>query len=169
MQTRKETPQKKEFDEKVIAVNRVTKVNKGGRQFRFAATVVVGDKKGRVGIGTGKANEVPEAIKKAIQSATKNVINVEIVNGHTISHEYIGTSGASKVLLKPALEGTGIKAGGAVRDVLELAGVKNILSKSLGSKTQINVARATLNALKNQKSITHVAKLRGKTIEEIVG
>lgn len=168
MQT-KTTPQKKEFEEKVIVINRVTKVNKGGRQFRFAATVAVGDKKGRVGIGTGKANEVSEAVKKAIAHATKNVIYIEIVDNHTISHEYIGVSGASRVLLKPAYEGTGIKAGGAVRDVLELAGVKNILSKSLGSKTQINVARATLDALKNQKSISHVAMLRGKTKEEILG
>ena len=168
---RRQFPQRreqvKEFEEKVIAVNRVTKVTKGGRQFRFSATVVVGDKKGRVGLGTGKANEVPDAIKKAIQAATRNVIKVSIVDNRTISHEYIGTSGAAKVLLKPAFEGTGIKAGGAVRDVLELAGVRDILSKSLGSKTKINVARATLNALKSQKTIEEVAALRGKTVEEI--
>lgn len=154
------------YDEEVINISRVTKVTKGGRTFRFSATMAVGDRKGKVGIGTGKANEVPDAIKKAVQVATKNIVNVSIVDG-TIPHEAIGVQSASKVLLKPASKGTGVKAGGAVRSVLELAGVKDILSKSLGSTTKINMAHATLNALKSQKTIEKVAKLRGKKVEEI--
>ena len=157
------------LDEKVIDINRVTKVVKGGRQFRFSATVVVGNRKGKVGIGTGKAKEMPDAVKKATQAASKNLINVELIDNRTISHEIVSKEGAVKVMLKPATEGTGVKAGGPVRDVLELAGVKDVLSKSLGSSTKINMARATLNALKNQKSPQHVASLRGKTIEEIRG
>ena len=159
----------KSLDEKVIDINRVTKVVKGGRQFRFSATVVVGDRKGKVGIGTGKAKEMPDAVKKARLAASKNLINVELIDNRTISHEIIIKEGASRVMLKPATEGTGVKAGGPVRDVLELAGVKDVLSKSLGSSTKINMARATLNALKNQKSPAHIAALRGKTIEEIRG
>lgn len=159
--------QPKLYEEDVISIGRVTKVTKGGRHFRFSALVVVGDKKGKVGLGTGKANEVPDAIKKAVQSATKNVVNVAIVDGRTISHEIIGVEGASKVLLKPAAKGTGVKAGGPVRSVLEMAGVKDILSKSLGSNTKINMAYATLNALKAQKSVEEVARLRGKKVEEI--
>ena len=155
--------------EKVIDINRVTKVVKGGRKFRFSATVVVGNRKGKVGLGTGKANEMPDAVKKATQAANKNLINVELIDNRTISHEIITKEGAVKVMLKPAAEGTGVKAGGPVRDVLELAGVKDVLSKSLGSSTKINMARATLNALKGQKSPAHVAELRGKTIEEIRG
>ena len=145
---------KSDLDDKVIAINRVTKVVKGGRQFRFAATVVVGNRKGKVGIGLGKAKEMPDAVKKATQAATKNLIIVK--------------EGAVRVMLKPAKEGTGVKAGGPVRDVLELAGVKDVLSKSLGSSTKVNMARATLNALKAQKSPSHVAALRGKTVEEIL-
>ena len=159
----------KTLEEKVIDINRVTKVVKGGRQFRFSATVVVGDRKGKVGLGTGKAKEMPDAVKKATLAASKNLINVELIDNRTISHEIIVKEGASRVLLKPAKEGTGVKAGGPVRDVLELAGVKDVLSKSLGSSTKINMARATLNALKNQKSPAHIAALRGKTIEEIRG
>ena len=160
---------KSELEDKVIAINRVTKVVKGGRQFRFAATVVVGNRKGKVGIGLGKAKEMPDAVKKATQAATKNLINVELIDNRTISHEIIVKEGAVRVMLKPATEGTGVKAGGPVRDVLELAGVKDVLSKSLGSSTKVNMARATLNALKLQKSPAHVAALRGKTVEEILG
>ncbi len=160
---------KSDLEEKVIDINRVTKVVKGGRKFRFSATVVVGNRKGKVGLGTGKANEMPDAVKKATQAANKNLINVELIDNRTISHEIITKEGAVKVMLKPAAEGTGVKAGGPVRDVLELAGVKDVLSKSLGSSTKINMARATLNALKGQKSPAHVAELRGKTIEEIRG
>lgn len=163
---RNERP-KRDLEEKVITINRVTKVVKGGRQFRFSATVVVGNRKGKVGIGTGKAKEMPDAVKKATQAASKNLINVELIDNRTISHEIVMKEGAVRVMLKPATEGTGVKAGGPVRDVLELAGVKDVLSKSLGSNTKINMARATLNALKEQKSPAHVAELRGKTIEEI--
>lgn len=159
---------KSDLEEKVIFINRVTKVVKGGRQFRFAATVVVGNRKGKVGIGLGKAKEMPDAVKKATQQASKNLINVELIDNRTISHEIIVKEGAVRVMLKPAKEGTGVKAGGPVRDVLELAGVKDVLSKSLGSSTKVNMARATLNALKMQKSPSHVAKLRGKTVEEIL-
>lgn len=161
-------PQNKEFEELVISVNRVTKVTKGGRNFRFAATVVVGNRKGSVGLGTGKANEVQDAIKKAIQVATKNVTKIPLVDERTIPHEAIGVSGAAKVLVKPAKAGTGIIAGGPVRAVLELAGVKDVVSKSLGSNTKINTARATMEALKGQRSATLVAKLRGKTVEELL-
>ena len=160
---------KSDLEEKVIDINRVTKVVKGGRKMRFSATVVVGNRKGKVGVGTGKANEMPDAVKKATQAASKNLINVELIDNRTISHEIISKEGAVRVMLKPATEGTGVKAGGPVRDVLELAGVKDVLSKSLGSSTKVNMARATLNALKNQKSPAHVAELRGKTIEEIRG
>ena len=164
--TRRE-PRPKQFDEEIINIGRVTKVTKGGRHFRFSATVAVGDRKGRVGIGTGKANEVPDAIKKAVQAATKNVVRVSVVDG-TIPHEATGVRGASKVMLKPASKGTGVKAGGPVRAVLELAGVKDILSKSLGSNTKINMAYATLEALKSQRTVEEVAKLRGKKVEEIL-
>ena len=166
MENRRREPRPKQFEEEVINIGRVTKVTKGGRHFRFSATVAVGDRKGQVGLGTGKANEVPDAIKKAVQAATKNMVTVSIVDG-TIPHEATGVQGASKVMLKPASKGTGVKAGGPVRSVLELAGVKNILSKSLGSNTKINMAHATLNALKAQKTIEEVAKLRGKKVEEI--
>ena len=160
--------EEKEFDERVVVINRVTKVTKGGRHFRFSATVVVGNRKGKVGIGLGKAKEMPDAVKKATQAASKNLINVELIDNRTISHEITVKEGAVRVMLKPAKEGTGVKAGGRVRDVLELAGVKDVLSKSLGSSTKVNMARATLNALKMQKSPSHVAALRGKTVEEIL-
>lgn len=166
MERTKREPRPKLYDEEIINIGRVTKVTKGGRHFRFSATVAVGDRNGKVGIGTGKANEVPDAIKKAVAAATKNIVTVSIVDG-TIPHEAIGVRGASKIMLKPACEGTGVKAGGAVRSVVELAGVKNILSKSLGSNTKINMAYATLEALKSQRTIEEVAALRGKKVEEI--
>jgi small subunit ribosomal protein S5 len=166
MENKKREPRQKQFEEEIVNIGRVTKVTKGGRDFRFSATVAVGDRKGRVGIGTGKAKEVPDAIKKASQAAVKNVVRVSIVDG-TIPHEAIGVRGASKVMLKPATAGTGVKAGGPVRAVLELAGVKNILSKSLGSNTKINMAFATLEALKSQRTVEQIAKLRGKKVEEI--
>ena len=167
MEKTKREPRPKQYEEQVINIGRVTKVTKGGRHFRFSATVVVGDRKGKVGLGTGKANEVPDAIKKASQAAQKNVVRISLVDERTIPHEAIGVRGASKVMLKPAAEGTGVKAGGPVRAVLELAGVKDILSKSLGSNTKINMAHATLEALKSQRTIEQVAKLRGKKVEEI--
>jgi len=160
--------QPKLYEEEVISISRVTKVTKGGRHFRFSATVVVGDRKGKVGLGTGKANEVPDAIKKAVGAATKNVVSISIVDERTIPHEAIGVQGASRVMLKPASKGTGVKAGGPVRAVLELAGVKDILSKSLGSNTKLNMANATLNALKSQRTAEEIATLRGKKVEEII-
>ena len=167
MEKRVRKPKEKLYEELVIDVKSVVKVTKGGRQRRFEAIVVVGDRKGKVGLGTGKANEVPDAIKKAVQNATKNIVNVSIVDERTIPHEAIGVEGASRVMLKPAAKGTGVKAGGPVRSVLEMAGVKDILSKSLGSNTKINMAYATLNALKAQKTVEEVARLRGKKVEEI--
>ena len=169
MQNKNIDPKQKQYEELVIEVKSVVKVNKGGRQRRFSACVVVGDRKGQVGLGIGKANEVPDAIKKAIQAANKNIVKIPLVDGRTIQHEITGVSGADKVFLKPATAGTGVIAGGAVRAVLELAGVKDILSKSLGSRTKLNMATATINALKSVKSAEEVAKLRGKKIEEILG
>ena len=160
---------KKMYEELVVEVKSVVKVTQGGRQRRFSATVVVGDKKGTVGIGIGKAGEVPDAIKKAIQAANKNIIKITLIDGRTIQHEAIGKSGAAKVLLKPAPAGAGLIAGGAVRAVLELAGVHDISSKSLGSRTKLNMATATVNALKSIKTVSEVAKLRGKEESEILG
>lgn len=160
------TEREKEFEERVVVINRVTKVVKGGRRFRFAALVVVGDKKGRVGFGTGKANEVPDAIKKAVEDAKRNVIKVPTV-GTTIPHEVTGVYGAGKVVLRPASEGTGVIAGGAVRAVLELAGIQDVLSKCLGSRTPINVVRATITGLSELKTIASVAETRGKKFSEI--
>jgi small subunit ribosomal protein S5 len=168
MENKKREPRQKQYEEEIINIGRVTKVTKGGRHFRFSATVAVGDRNGTVGLGTGKANEVPDAIKKAVQAATKNVIKVSLIDERTIPHEAIGTEGASHVLLKPALKGTGVKAGGPVRAVLELAGVKDILSKSLGSSTKINMAHATLEALASQRTAEETAALRGKKVEEIL-
>ena len=159
--------QPKLYEEEVISIGRVTKVTKGGRHFRFSAVVVVGDRKGKVGLGTGKSNEVPDAIKKASQAAVKNIVKVSVVEDRTIPHEAMGVCGASKVMLKPAAKGTGVKAGGPVRAVLEMAGIKDILSKSLGSSTKVNMAHATLEALKSQRTIEEVARLRGKKVEEI--
>lgn len=166
---KREFVKKSPYEEKVISIGRVSKTTKGGRTMRFTATVAVGDRKGKVGLGTGKANEVPNAISKAIKAAEKNVITVNLGEGRTLSHGVIGKCGAAKVLVKPAKAGSGIIAGGPVRNVLELAGVKDIVSKSLGSNTQINTAKAAMDALKQQKSISHIASLRGKKVEEIIG
>ena len=169
MQKRAQEVKDKTLEELVIDVKSVVKVNKGGRQRRFSATVVVGDRKGRVGLGIGKANEVPDAIKKAIQDANKNMIKVTLIEGRTVAHDAIGTSGAARVIIKPAAAGTGVIAGGSVRAVLELAGVRDIVSKSLGARTKLNMARAALNALASIKTPEEVAALRGKTVEEILG
>ena len=160
--------EKKEFEERVVTINRVTKVVKGGRKFRFAALVVIGDKKGRVGFGTGKANEVPDAIRKASEAAKRNVITVPMIHG-TTPHEVTGVYGSGKVFLKPASEGTGIIAGGPVRAVVELAGYNDILSKCIGSRTPVNMVRATMEGLKSLKTVAQVAELRDKKVEEIFG
>lgn len=159
---------KLDLEERVVSINRVSKVVKGGRRMRFAALVVVGDKNGHVGFGTGKAQEVPEAIKKAVDNAKKNLIQVPFV-GTTIPHEIIGRYGSGNVMMKPATEGTGVISGGPVRAVLELAGVGDILTKSHGASTPINVIRATINGLENLKTAEEVAKLRGKSVEELLG
>ena len=169
MQKQTNDAKEKQTEELVVQLKSVVKVTKGGRQRRFSAVVVVGDRKGRVGLGTGKAAEVPDAIKKAIQDATKNVITISLVDGRTIAHEAIGRSGAARVMLKPAKEGTGIIAGGSVRAVLELAGVRDIVSKALGARTKLNMAEAALAGLKSIKTPEEVAKLRGKSVEEILG
>jgi small subunit ribosomal protein S5 len=166
MNTKREE-NKKIYEDKIISINRVTKVTKGGRSFRFSVTVAVGDRKGKVGIGTGKSNEIPDAVSKAIRAAEKNIIKIDLVDERTISHEIIGVCGAAKILIKPARPGRGNIAGGPVRIILELAGVKDVVSKSLGSSTQINTARATMDALKQQKSASYLAALRGKKLEEI--
>lgn len=149
-----------ELEERVVAVNRVAKVVKGGRRFSFAALIVVGDKNGRVGYGLGKAKEVPDAIRKAGMKASKRMINVTIENG-TIPHEVLGLFGAGEVLLKPAGEGTGIKAAGACRSILELAGVKNVLTKSVRGSNPHNIVKATFKALEGLRSVEEVAKARG--------
>lgn len=172
--TEKKMNNKKSFDnkkslleEKVISISRVTKVTKGGRHFRFSATVAVGNRKGLVGIGSGKANEVPDAIKKALQAANKNVVKIALVDNRTIPHEATAKVGRAVVLIKPAKQGTGVIAGGAARAVIELSGVKDIVSKSLGSNTQVNVAKATLEALKSERTPAKIAALRGKKVEEL--
>lgn len=157
-----------EFKEKLVAINRVTKVVKGGRNFRFAALVVVGDEKGRVGAGIGKAAEISEAIRKGVDDAKKNLVTVPLA-GTTIPHEAIGYFGTSKVMLMPAPEGTGVIAGGAARAVLELAGIKDIRTKCYGTNNRINTVKSTLEGLKLLRSAEQVAKLRGKTVEEILG
>lgn len=155
------------FEDRVVAINRVTKVVKGGRRFRFAALVVVGDHNGTVGFGLGKAQEVPDAIKKAVEDAKKNLVKVAIVN-NTIPHTVTGEFGAGKVFLRPASEGTGVIAGGPVRTICELAGINNILSKSLGSKSPINTVRATFAGLESLKTKEQVAALRGVALESLV-
>ena len=169
MQKRAQDNKDKTLEELVIDIKSVVKVTKGGRQRRFSAIVVVGDRKGRVGLGIGKASEVPDAITKAIQDANKNIIRIPLIDGRTVAHEAIGTSGAARVIIKPAAAGTGVIAGGSVRAILELAGVRDIVSKSLGARTKLNMARAALNALTSIKTPEEVARLRGKSVEEILG
>ena len=159
--------EKLDLTEKVVTINRVAKVVKGGRTFRFSALVVVGDGEGHVGVGNGKAAEVPDAIKKAIDDAKKNLVEVPIVDT-TIPHEIIGSFGAGKVLLKPAAEGTGLLSGGATRSVLELAGYKNIRTKNLGSNNPRNAVYATIKALSDLRTVEQVAALRGKKVSEII-
>ncbi|MBR3117269.1 MAG: 30S ribosomal protein S5 [Bacilli bacterium] len=170
MEKKVNNPRKQDdYKDEVLSLRRVTKVTKGGRTLHFSAFVAVGDGKGKVGIGSGKSSEVVEAIKKARMQAVKNIKKIDMVDNRTISHDVIGTAGASKVLLKSAKAGTGIIAGGPVRTVLELAGLKDVVSKSLGSNTKINTAKATMKALTSQRSAETIAKLRGKTVEEILG
>ena len=158
--------QESDLQENVVFINRVAKVVKGGRRFSFAAVVVVGDGKGKVGAGLGKAAEVPEAIRKGVEDAKKNMINVALKNG-TIPHESLGIYGAGKFIMRPAAEGTGIKAGGPVRAVLALAGVRNVLTKSLGSSNPINMVKATLDGMAKLENVQTVAALRGNTVDEI--
>lgn len=169
MEKKKFNKPAKTLDEIILDTKAVVKVTKGGRQRRFQAVVLVGDKKGLVGLGTGKANEISEAVKKARQEANKNVVRIPVVEGRTIPHEVVGVKGATRVIIKPATAGTGLVAGGAVRSVLEIAGYHDIISKSLGSRTKINMARATLSALQSLKTIDEVCEARGKTKEEILG
>lgn len=157
------------YKETVIAINRVSKTVKGGRRMRFAAIVVIGDNKGKIGYATGKANEVPDAIKKALERARRNIINVPIVKGDTIPHDMTGQWGATQVFLKKAPDGTGIVAGSAVRSILELAGIKNVYSKLYGSRTPINTVRATITAIQQLRTREQIAALRGKNPGELVG
>ena len=159
-------PEKLEIEDRVVAINRVTKVVKGGRRLRFAALVVVGDKNGHVGFGTGKAQEVPEAIRKAVETARKSLIEVPIV-GTTLPHEAVGVYGGGRILMKPALEGSGVAAGGAVRAVMELAGIDDVTSKRLGSNTAVNVVRATFEGLKSMRNAEEVAALRGVSVNHL--
>ena len=157
-----------EFKEKLVYINRVAKVVKGGKNFRFTTLMVIGDEKGRVGCGMGKAVEIPEAVRKGIEDAKKQMITVAM-DGTTIPHQVTGVFGTGRVLLMPAPEGTGVIAGGPVRAVIEACGIKNIVTKSIGSNNKINVVRATLEGLRQMRSAEQVAKLRGKTVEELLG
>ena len=157
-----------DLQEKVVEVRRVTKVVKGGRNFRFAALVVVGDENGHVGIGSGKAMEVPDAIRKAVEDAKKNLIKVPMV-GTTIPHEVIGHFGAGRIIIMPAQEGTGVIAGGAARDLLELAGLKDVRAKCLGTRNPRNMVNATIEGLKSLKTAEEIAALRGKKVEDLLG
>ncbi|PKK39677.1 SSU ribosomal protein S5p (S2e) [Clostridiaceae bacterium JG1575] len=161
-------PNTLDLKEKVVKISRVTKVVKGGRNFRFSALVVVGDENGHVGVGTGKSIEIPEAIRKGIEDAKKNLIEVKL-DGTTIPHEIDGIFGTGRVLIMPAKEGTGIIAGGPARAVLELAGLKDVRAKSLGSNNPRNMVRATLNGLSELRSLEQIAKLRGRSLEEVRG
>ncbi|MBR3929588.1 MAG: 30S ribosomal protein S5 [Clostridia bacterium] len=157
-----------EFKEKLVYINRVAKTVKGGKNFRFSTLMVVGDEKGRVGCGMGKAVEIPEAVRKGIEDAKKQMINVSL-DGTTIPHEIVGVFGTGRVLLMPAPEGTGVIAGGPVRAVIEACGIKNIRTKSIGSNNPVNMVKATLAGLKQLRNAEEVAKLRGKTVEELLG
>lgn len=158
----------KEFDEKIINISRVSKTVKGGRKISFSVMAAVGNKKGKVGIGLGKANGVPEAIKKAITNAKRNMIEARI-EGTTLPHNVVGRFAATQVVMRPAMEGTGLKAGSSARDILDLVGVHNVVSKVLGSKNRLNVARATIEGLKELRSAEDIAAMRGKSVEEILG
>lgn len=160
--------EKSMYEERLITLNRVAKVMKGGRRFRFAALMVLGDKNGHVGLGYGKANEVPDAIRKAIEQAKKNMIEVNL-KGETIPHNTVGVFRSSRIIMKPASKGTGVISGGPARAVLELAGVKNILSKSLGNNNSMNLAKATFEGLKSLKTVEHMANKRGISINQIYG
>ncbi|ROH91996.1 30S ribosomal protein S5 [Stagnimonas aquatica] len=157
-----------DLKEKLVATNRVSKTVKGGKHFSFTALTVVGDGAGRVGFGYGKAREVPQAISKAMDQARKNMVTVPL-RGHTIQHEVIGTHGATRVLLRPASDGTGVIAGGAMRPMFEVAGVQNVLAKTYGSRNAMNVVRATVDAIKKMSLPSEIAAKRGKTVEEILG